>query len=70
MILDSSLLPARPHDSRLLDDLIEGFEGMVPADQAFIDTSRQEVLARKRNVALVTPVRKNMNTNPPSPCAR
>jgi hypothetical protein len=65
MILHCSLLPARPHDSRLLDDLIEGFEGMVPADKAFIDTFRQEVLARKRNVALITPVRKNMNTNPP-----
>jgi Transposase DDE domain len=65
MILDSSLLPARPHDSQLLDDLIESFEGMVPADKAFIDAFRQEALARKRNVALVTPVRKNMKVTPP-----
>jgi hypothetical protein len=60
MILHYSLLPTRPHDRRLLDDLIEGFEGVVPADKAFIDAFRQETLAKKRNVALVTPVRKNM----------
>jgi hypothetical protein len=60
MILHYLLLPARPHDSQLLDDLIEGFEGIVPADKAFIDAFRQERLARKRNVARVTPVRKNM----------
>jgi hypothetical protein len=31
MIIAYPLLPARPHDSQLLDDLIAGFEGVVPA---------------------------------------
>jgi hypothetical protein len=29
MIIDFPLLPARPHDSQLLDDLIAGYEGVV-----------------------------------------
>ena len=35
MIIDYPLLPARPHDSQLLDDLNAGFEGVVPADKGF-----------------------------------
>jgi hypothetical protein len=65
MIIHYSLLPARPHDSRLLDDLIAGFEGVVPADKGFVDGFRQENLARKRHVELVVPARKNMETKPP-----
>ena len=60
MVIHYPLLPARPHDSQLLDDLIAGFEGVVPADKAFIDAFRQQELARKRRVEMVTPVRKNM----------
>jgi len=65
MIIHYPLLPARPHDSRLLDDLISGFEGIVPADKGFIDSFRQESLARKRHVELVVPARKNMENKPP-----
>lgn len=60
MILHYPLLPARPHDGQLLDDLIEGFSGVVVADKAFIDAWRQGELARRRSVELVTPLRKNM----------
>jgi len=65
MIIHYPLLPARPHDSHLLDDLIAGFEGVVPADKGFVDGFRQESLARKRHVELVVPARKNMETKPP-----
>ncbi|MEJ2750671.1 MAG: IS982 family transposase [Anaerolineae bacterium] len=65
MIIHYPLLPARPHDSQLLDDLIAGFEGVVPADKAFIDGFRQENLARKRHIELVVPARKGMKTKPP-----
>lgn len=65
MIIHAPLLPARPHDSQLLDDLIEGFTGVVPADKGFIDAFRQEQLAQKRHVELVTPARKNMKIQPP-----
>ena len=60
MVIHYPLLPARPDDSQLLDDLIAGFEGVVPADKTFIDAFRQQELARKRRVEMVTPVRKNM----------
>jgi len=65
MIIHSPLLPARPHDSQLLDDLLEGFEGVVPADKGFIDSFRQAQLAQKRHVELLTPARKNMKIQPP-----
>lgn len=65
MIIDYPLLPARPHDSRLLDDLVAGFEGIVPADKGFIDGQRQQNLARKRYIELVVPARKNMTVKPP-----
>jgi hypothetical protein len=65
MIIHYPLLPARPHDSQLLDDLIAGFEGIAPADKGFVDTFRQQELARKRHVQLLTPARKNMKVQPP-----
>ena len=65
MIIHYPLLPARPHDSQLLDDLIAGFEGIVSADKGFLDEFRQEWLARKRHVELVVSARKNMKTKPP-----
>lgn len=65
MIIHYPLLPARPHDSRLLDDLIAGFEGVAPADKGFVDAFRQQALAGKRHVELVTPARKNMTIKPP-----
>ena len=52
MVIHYPLLPARPHDIQLLDDLVAGFEGVVPADKAFIDTFRQQELARKRLIEI------------------
>jgi len=74
MIIDFPLLPARPHDIRLLDDLVEGFAGWVLADKGFIDAFRQALLAERHGVVVVTPPRKGM-TSPHSPavlklCAR
>jgi hypothetical protein len=68
------LLPARPHDIQLLDDLVAGFAGLVPADKGFIDAFRQAVLADRHGVFVVTAPRKRMTT-PHSPallkaCAR
>lgn len=68
------LLPARPHDSQLLDDLVEGFAGLVPADKGFIDAYRQTLLAERQGVVVVTAPRNRMTT-PYSPlflkvCAR
>jgi hypothetical protein len=66
MITAFPLLPARPHDIRLLDDLVEGFAGLVPADKGFIDAFRQDLLAERHGVVVVTPPRKGMTT-PHSP---
>jgi hypothetical protein len=65
MIIHYPLLPARPHDSQLLDDLIANFEGIAPADKAFVDAFRQKNLAQKHYVELVVPARSNMKEKPP-----
>jgi hypothetical protein len=66
MITAYPLLPARPHDIQLTDDLLEGFTGLVPADKAFIDAFRQALLKERQGVVLVTPVRKGMTeVHPP-----
>jgi hypothetical protein len=74
MITGFPLLPARPHDIRLLDELVEGFTGLVPADKGFIDAFRHAVLAERHGVVVVTPPRKGMPTPHPLPllqlCAR
>jgi Transposase DDE domain len=74
MIIAYPLLPARPHDSQLLDDLVAGFEGVIAADKGFVDGQRPQDLARKRYVELVVPARKNMTAKPPKailkPCNR
>ena len=64
MIIHYSLLPARPHDIQLVDDLLDGFQGVAPADKGFIDAFRQQALAQK-GVEMVTPARKNMDAQPP-----
>jgi hypothetical protein len=74
MITGCPLLPARPHDIQLLDDLVAGFAGLVPADKGFIDAYRQALLAERHGVFVVTAPRKRMTT-PHSPsllkaCAR
>jgi hypothetical protein len=58
-------LPARLHDSQLLDDLLAGFQGVAIADKGFIDAIRQQTLAARHAVELVTPLRKNMKLQLP-----
>lgn len=74
MIIGFPLFSARPHDIRLLDELVEGFAGLVPADKGFLDAFRQALLAQRHGVVVITPPRKGMTT-PHSPpllqlCAR
>ena len=66
MLTHFPLLPARPHDIRLLADLVEGFAGLVPADKGFIDAYRQGLLEDRHGVVVATPPRKGMTT-PHSP---
>ncbi len=65
MIIAYPLLPARPHDIQLLDDLVAGFTGVVPADKGFIDAVRQALLAERHAVLVITPPRKGMTTPHP-----
>jgi hypothetical protein len=67
MIVHYPLLPARPHDSQLLDDLIAGLQGVALADKGFIDGFRQQELAKKKRVELITPPRKNRQVRLPDP---
>jgi hypothetical protein len=60
MITHYGLLPARPHDSQLVDELLDGFEGAALADKGLIDAFHQLELARKRAIELITPARRNM----------
>jgi len=60
MIIHYPLLPARPHDVQLTDELVADFAGVVPADKGFIDAVRQALLAERQGVLLVTPPRKRM----------
>jgi len=60
MIIHYPLLPARPHDVQLTDELVAEFAGVVPADKGFIDAVRQELLEERHGVTLVTPPRKRM----------
>ena len=65
MITHFALLPARPHDIQLLDDLLEGFQGeTILADKGFIDDYRQSLLQQRRGIQLITDVRKNMAPSP------
>lgn len=67
MITHYALLPARVNDLLLLDDLLAGFEGVVLADKGFINGWRQQELARKRHVELLTPPKSNMLSPLPRP---
>jgi DDE family transposase len=67
MILPFPWLPARPHDLRLLEDLGEGFAGLVPADKGFIAAFRHARLEERHGVVVVTPPRRGMTTpHPPT----
>jgi len=67
MITHYPLLAARPHDINSLDTLLEGFEGLVSADKGFIDAYRHAFLSERHGIIVVTPVRKNMQTDLPKP---
>ena len=60
MIIHYPLLPARPHDVHLTDELVAAFAGVAPADKGFIDAVRQKLLEERHGVTLVTPPRKRM----------
>ncbi len=60
MIIHYPLLPARPHDVQLTEELVAHFAGIAPADKGFIDAVRQALLAERHGVTLVTPPRKRM----------
>ncbi len=60
MIIHYPLLPARPHDVQLTDELVTDFAGVAPADKGFIDAVRQALLDERHGVTLVTPPRKRM----------
>jgi hypothetical protein len=60
MIIHYPLLPARPHDVQMTDELVAEFAGVVPADKGFIDAVRQDLLAERHGVTLVTPPRNRM----------
>lgn len=62
MITHFPLLPARPHDIQLLDDLVAGFMGQVPADRGFIDAIRHALLAQRQGIVIITPPRRGMRT--------
>jgi hypothetical protein len=67
MITYYQLLPARPHDIQSIDTLLEGFEGIAPADKGFIDAYRHSLLLKRHGILAVTPPRKNMKTTLPNP---
>ena len=70
MITHYPLLASRPHDIQCLDTLLEGFEGMAPADKGFIDAYRQALLLEQHQILVVTPARKNMQMDLPKPLYR
>jgi hypothetical protein len=70
MITHYPLLAARPHDIQSLDTLLEDFEGMAPADKGFIDEYRHSLLLERHRILVVTPARKNMQTDLPKPLRR
>ncbi len=67
MITAAPLLPARPHDVQLLEDLLDDFAGVAPADKGFLDAYRQALWAQRHGVLLLTPQRKGMAPAPYPP---
>jgi Transposase DDE domain len=60
MITYFPLLPARPHDINDLNDLVDAFVGLAPADKGLIDAVRQALLEERQGVLVVRPARKGM----------
>lgn len=67
MITHYPLLAARPHDINPLNVLVEGFCGLAPADKGFIDAFRQQQLAQRHGVTVLTPARARMTPPPHAP---
>jgi hypothetical protein len=65
MITHYVLLPARDHDLHLLDDLLAGFTGVALGDKGFINGERQQTLATKCAIELLTPPKSNMRASLP-----
>ena len=55
MITHYPLFSARPHDINFLEELVENFSGIVPADRGFIDAFRQALLQERQAVMVITP---------------
>ena len=62
MITHCPWLAARPHDVNHLGTLVEGFDGLVPADKGFLDEYQQNLRAARQGVQVVTPPRRNIKT--------
>jgi len=62
MIIYAPLLPARPHDSSLLEVLLQGVPAytIVGADKGFINLEMQLKLLEEYGILLKTPLRSNM----------
>ena len=67
MITHYPLLSARQHDIQSIDTLLDGFQGIAPADKGFIDEHRHSLLLERHKILVVTPPRKNMKTTLPEP---
>jgi len=67
MITYYPLLTARPHDVQFLDELVENFAGLVPADKGFLDGLRQALLQERQGVTVITPARGNLSLPTPTP---
>ncbi|MCA1604499.1 MAG: IS982 family transposase, partial [Acidobacteria bacterium] len=67
MITHFPLLNARAHDVTHLNALVEGFEGLCPADKGFIDPFRQPLLLDRYGVKIVAPAKSNMTEAHPRP---
>jgi hypothetical protein len=65
MITHFPLLCARAHDVNHLNTLVEGFNGLCPADKGFIDPFRQPLLLNRYGVKIVTPAKSNMTEQHP-----
>jgi hypothetical protein len=66
MILAAPLLPASPHDSDLLDQLLDGVPAStrILGDKGFIDLDEQLRLTEVWGIVLQTPLRRNMADRP------
>jgi hypothetical protein len=60
MITHFPILSARAHEVNHLGSLIEGFQGLVPADKGFLDHYQQKLWLATQQTQVLTPVRQNM----------